>query len=281
MWTAFLSGGRTAARCGPLTITLWLINALYGAAFGVASGYWLAESLSGSLATRTLLKDLDANVLIDLFYHHGSSLQMLLVVAAFLATAYVVVWIPLYGAIIATVRERGVSLRGAFRHAFEWSGRLALLFVIALASFALLTTMIGAAAWWTLRFKAASPSEMTPYIIVGAAAAMWWLGAVLLGAIHDHARIRACAVQTQPFTAYWWAVRFVLRGRKNAFLVAFLLHLVGLAIWAVYQSVAANLPVAEGLGVAGSLLWGQAYLVARMVLRVWFFASESRLQELA
>ena len=59
---------------------LGLVTALFGVAFALASGAWLDDALEGSLATRTLLRSIDANVLVDLWYHHREGLRMLLVV---------------------------------------------------------------------------------------------------------------------------------------------------------------------------------------------------------
>jgi hypothetical protein len=36
--------------------------------------------------------------------------------------------------------------------------------------------------------------------------------------------------------------------------------------------------VVAALGLTGSLLWAEAYLVARAWVRVWFFAAENELQ---
>ena len=103
----------------PLAVVFWLINALFGVLFALAAGYWLRMRLDGSLATRTLLENLDANVLVDLYLHHGEGLRMLLVVAALLARCTPLLWWWLHAVIIlglqrgrAQREDAGGGLRG-------------------------------------------------------------------------------------------------------------------------------------------------------------------------
>jgi len=279
MSRAFLQGLRVALHSWPLALTLWLVSLLFAAAFASASACWLAQVLDGSMATRRLYRDLDPNVLVDLYHHHGASFRLLLVSAGLLAALYVIVWVWFHGAIVATVRANGkLKLRDSLRDGLDLAPIFGRLLVVAASALTMLSGAVGAAAWWLVRRSSAGPSEMTRYYIIGIALLIWLMGAALLTAVHDHARLRAAAAGSRALAAYWSAMRFVCAGGELAFPLALLLHAAGVVIWLVYQTASANISVTGRLGIGGSLLWGEVFLFARVGLRVWFFAAQHELQ---
>lgn len=279
MLRAFLIGARLAVTCWPLVLTLWFVSALAASGFGWASGYWLAQALDGSIATRTLLKDLDPNIFVDLYYHHFASFRMLLLIAVFLVPAYALLWCWLHAVVIVTVRSAGdLDVTKAFRQGWDFAARMLQLLLIALTALSVFSAIVFAAARAARYLTVASPLPFLHDGIIAAAVTAWILGFILLTAVHDHARIRACAHGEGAVRAYSWAVGFVLHGGERAFLLAALLNLVGALLWLIYESVAWILPGAGGLGVAGGLLWGQMFLCARTGLRVWFFGAQNDLQ---
>ncbi len=281
MRRAFLKGLRIAARHWLLGVVLWIVSILFGAAFAWASGYWLAQALDGSLFTRTLLRDLDPNVFVDLLYHHGESLQVLLVVAAFMAVIYLGLWLWFHAAIILAVQARdGGRLPLAFARGVEVVPLMARLFVIAAGLLGGFSFVVADVTWRLIRATFAEPSEMISYYLAAAGASVWVLGYVALVAIHDHARLRACATGGGALQSYWWATRFVLRGGERAYPLAVVLHLTAACLWLAFETIEMNFSATSGLAVAGLFVWGELYLLLRMWLRVWFFAAQNDLQSL-
>jgi hypothetical protein len=282
MQRAFFRGIRVALQRWPVVITLWLVSVVFGLGFAWAGGTWLHGALDRSLATRTLLDDLDPDVLIDLFMYHREGLYLLLVVAALLGAAYVLLWLWFHGVIVASVRAHApATLGAAFRRGVDTVPVMAQLFVVAALVLALDTALIGGTAWALRRWTVASPSEVLRDGIVLGALGLWLGTYVVLVAIHDHARIRAGAAAEGALRAYGWAVRFVLRGGEPTLRLAVALNLSGVAVWVVYQTIGMNIPVSEGFGMTALVVWGELFLAARMFLRVWFFAAQSDLQSLA
>lgn len=279
MFRAFVHGARLAVKCWPLALALWIINALLGIALGCAAGYWLAIALDGSFATHGLLKDLDPNVLIDLYFHHFSSFRILVFIVALTAVAYVLLWCWLHGAVILSAQSGGaLRVREALHRGWELSFTMFELFLIAaailLAFSILLWALLRPLILWTME----SGSEVLPAAIAAGGGVLWLLGFILLVAIHDHARIRACSAGGSSVASYRWAARFVVRGGEPAYLLALALNLTALAVWVLYASVAIQIPTSNSAGVAGALVWGQLLVYSRMALRIWFFAAQSDLQ---
>lgn len=278
MIRAYLVGARAAAQRWPLIVALWLIAATFGAAFALASGAWLTDALDGSLATRTLFKQLDADVFVDLWYHHREGLRGLCMVAAVLAAVHTVLWWWLDAVVVCAVQEPSEEPGSPWVQGLSLAPVMAQLFLIAVAMLGLFTAAVGGPAYVLLRWSRESPSANVWYQIAGVAAALWVMGYVFLMAVHDHARLRARHSGGGALASYGWAMRFVSGGGERAFALAGALQLSGLALWIAYQAVGWSVPMSAVLDLTGLFLWSEAYLLARLWVRVWFFAAQNELQ---
>jgi len=278
MIRALLTGAAAAGRRWPLVLALWLFTIAFGVSFALAGAAWLTDALEGSLATRTLLHHIDVAVLIDLWTDHREGLSLLLVFAAVLGGMHVVLWWWLYGVVVAALQRPPGESGTAWGRGLALAPVMAQLFVLALVVLALFSAAVGVAAYGLLRWTRADPSPFVWYEIGGGALAAWMIGFVFLAAVHDHARLRACRARQSAFGAYRWALGFVWHGGERAFLVACALQMSALALWLGYQAVGLTVPVTELLGLTGSLLWAEAYLLVRVWIRLWFFAAENELQ---
>ena len=278
MLRAYLAGARAAAKRWPLIVVLWLIAAAFGLIFALASGAWLTDALDGSLATRTLFRAIDPDVLVDLWYHHREGLDALLVLALVLAAVHTVLWWWLHGVVICTLQQPAGERESVWTRGLELAPLMARLFVVALVLLALFSAGVGGAAWGLMRWTRSAPAALIWYQIGAVAAVLWAIGYVFLVAVHDHARLRAVRSGEGALSAYRWAFAFVARGGEGAFALACALQLSSLVLWAAYQAVGLSFPMTALLGLTGSLLWGEAFLWVRLWVRVWFFAAQNELQ---
>jgi|SRR5215468_8364170 len=278
MIRAYLVGARVAAQRWPVIIALWLIAAAFGATFALASGTWLTDALDGSLATRTLFRQLDPDVFVDLWYHHREGLQVLLVLAAVLAGIHTILWWWLDAVVVYAVQPVEDETAGIWVRGLALAPVMAQLFVLALVMLGIFSVGLGAAAWLLMRWSRESPSAMIWYQIGGVAAALWVIGYVFLVAVHDHARLRVGHSGQGALSAYGWALRFVSSGGERAFPLACALQLSGLVLWLAYQAVGWSVPMNAVLDLTGLFLWSEAYLLARLWVRVWFMAAQNELQ---
>jgi hypothetical protein len=275
MWSAYIGGFRAMLRRWPLVLGLWLIGTAFGLAFALAAQAWLSMALEGSLATRTLAHHLDADVLVDLWYHHGEGLRMLGVVAAVLAVAHVILCWWLDGVLVAALRA-GES--HPWRDGIDLAPVMARLYGLAVVVALLWTGALAGPTWAALRSTREHPGAFLWYQIVAVALFVWALGMVVLVAIHDHARLRAGLAGAGALGAYGWAMRFVLRDGEATLRLAILLQLSAAGLLAASELSSLFLPLAAVLGLTGSLLVGTLFLLARSAMRVWFFTAQRRLQ---
>lgn len=274
----FVRGGlRTARVRWAIGLLLYAGLAAPGLGFAVASWVWLSSALDGSLANRTLLKELDPNVFIDLFVHHRPSLRMLLVAGTLLLVGVWCGWVWLHATAVAALGE-DPSLPRAARRGFELVPRFLRLSLLANT---LQATMFGAGhlvARHLVDWTAGSGREMPYYAILTATVAVVGSAVAFLASVHDHARIHVAATDAGAVRAYAWALRFVGGWEPRAFPLSLLLLVLTGALWALYQSLGLLLPAASMTGVILSLLWGQVLLLGRCLVRLAAYAAAAQLQ---
>lgn len=279
MGQAFGLGLLTALRRWPVVVVLFLANLAVGLCFTGATWSWLSESLDNSLATRTLLTDLDWNVFVDLVAHHSESLRMLLVAGVLLAIPALLLGVWLNAAAVVAVGEDG-SLGDCLRRGLTLSPTFLRL---SLLSNLLSAAGIGAAILFgrlLSRWTTESTSELTFYVILGTGTVLSAALLVFFVAVHDHARVRSAARGAGAVGAYMWALLFVTRREWRALPLALSLLCTSFVLWVVYQSVGMLVTTTSSRGIALSLALGEALLFARMLLRVWTFAAATELQSL-
>jgi len=277
MTRAYAAGLRIALRRWPVALVLFAANLLPGLAFTAASWSWLDTALDNSLATRSLLTDLNMNVFVDLVAHHAESLQMLVVSGVLLGIVTVLAWVWLNAVAIVAVAEDG-PLSAWTRRAWIVFPRFVQLWLLAMvvdAASVFVAFLVGRGlAHWT----AESSSEMTFYWVVGASAIFGGTLVLFFGTVHDHARIHSAATERGALHAYGWALGFVGRRQWRALPLAMMVIAAGGGAWLVYQTVGMLIPATSGLGVVVSIVWGETFLLMRMLLRLWNFAAATELQ---
>ncbi len=280
MGQAYVWGFTGAVRRWPVVVVLFLANLAAGLCFTAAAWSWLSVSLDKSLATRTLLTELDWNVFVDLFAHHGSSLWMLAGTGILLAAFAVVLGVWLNAVAVVAVGEDG-ALSDCLRRALSlyptYLGLGVLANVVNAASVAAGFLIGRGLARWTTE----SASEMTFYWAVAAGALVGGCALLFFSTVHDHARVHCTARGAGALRAYTWALRFVGRRQWRALPLALCLLSTGCLIWVVYQTTGMLITADSAGGVALSLVWGELLVLFRMLLRVWYFAATTELQSLS
>jgi len=276
------TGLQRASENLPLLFLLWVANAVFGLAAAVVSGFWLSDALGGSLATRSLARELDVNVFLELYTYHQDSFRMLLVTIGVLAAFYVLLWCWFDAAIVqATGRDQRGSLGDILSRASFDAPVMLRVLVFAWAIQVALTAFCGAAGWLCWRATLASSSEMTVYLIGAGTVALWLLFTTAAVAVHDQARIRACRQHGGARAAYRFALGFVLRRRPGAVRLSAVLLGAAFLPWAVYQGIGAVISTQESLGITGLMIVADVFLLVRMYVRVWSVAAHGELQRRA
>jgi hypothetical protein len=280
MRSALRSGVAVACRCWPIVGILFAVSFASALIFGAVAWSWLSVSLGKSLATRTLLTDLDAQVFIDLFVHHREGFALLLVSAALLAACCWLLGVWLNAVAVAAVARDVSWLECPLQGCRAYPTYLCLCATVNVIQAAALVALflLGRA---LTRWTADSTSEMTFYWISGGAALVGALAVFFFATVHDHARIRVARTGAGALRALGWAFGFVGRREGRALLLALVLLCGSLLIWLLYQGVSSCIRTDSALRVALSLLWGEALLLTRTFVRVWWFASTAQLQAAA
>jgi hypothetical protein len=280
MGRAFARGLLGACRRWPIVIVLWLAGVAFALAFTLTASNWLDRALDESFASRSLVWDLNFNLLGDLLAHHRESLTVLWVVPVMLVVFFLLFSVWLTAGAVAGVQDPDV----AFTLAEFWAGgirryRVFLRLWLAVTGLEITTlaavaaVVRGANRWWV-----ESPNELSRYFVLGTGVTVAAAMLLVLVVTHDHARIYAVRKQAGAWQALRWASWFVVRGDRRALPLAAVLLLAGGVLWLVYQPIAGLIPVTSANLVTVSLLWGQVLMLGRALLRVASFAAQTDLQ---
>jgi hypothetical protein len=280
MGHAYVWGCAAAVRRWPVVVVLFVANLAAGLCFTAAAWSWLSVSLAKSVATRTLLTELDWNVFVDLWAHHGSSLQMLVVAGGLLALFALLLGVWLNAVAVVAVGEDG-ALADCLRRGLSLYPKY-----FRLAVLANLLNAVSVAAGFVIgrgltRWTAESASEMTFYWAAAAGVLAGGGALLFFSTVHDHARVHCAATGAGAVRAYTWALLFVGRRERRALPLALILLTTGFLVWVVYQSIGMRITANSAGGVILSLVWGELLVLSRMLLRVWYFAAATELQNLS
>lgn len=280
MGHALAVGWVAAIRRWPIALLLWAVGAGCGLAFSLISGRWLEVSLNASLASRTLLKDLDLNILGELFQRHNESFRFLIFAAVVLGTAHTLLSVWLNAGVIKSVQDPDTR----FTLSDMWSEGFLLyrvffrlwLLATTLEVVIVAATVLGVRA--VQRWLVQSPNELSVYGAAAGGVVLATIGLIVVIAIHDQARIYVVRRRTGALRAYRWASWFVWHGDRRALALAVALLGIGCTLWVFYQAIADAIPVTSSTGVTMSLIWGQVLLLARAGMRLVAFGAQTDLQ---
>jgi hypothetical protein len=280
MRRAFVSGVGAACRYWPVVLMLFAAGVAAAVTFGAAAWCWLSVALGRSLATRTLLTDLDAQIFIDLVAYHSEGFALLLTTGLVLAGCCWLLGVWLNAVTVAAVAREMAWWQSPLEGCRAFPTYLCLCAVINLAQAAVIVGLLfGGRA--VIRWTADSATEMAFYWISGTAVLLGGAVVFFLATVHDHARVRAAKTGASALAALRWALRYVGYQDGRALLLAIILLVTSLLVWLFYQTVSGIIRTDTAFGVTLSLVWGEALLLSRAFLRVWWFASASHMQSAA
>src|SRR5262249_31236616 len=162
MGDAYIAGLRSAGRQWALCLVLFAFSLAAGLSFAAVTWTWLADALDNSLATKTLLADLDVNVFVDLFMHHAEGWRTLAVPPALAAVFFALLGVWLNGAVIAAVAD-DVGLSESLRRGLSLCPIYLRLWLLSASANGISLLVVWVIARWLIRWTAESPSEMIYY----------------------------------------------------------------------------------------------------------------------
>jgi len=277
MGTAYFTGLRIALRRWPVVLILLFATVATGFAFAAMTWVWLSEALDSTLATRTLLTDLDMNVFIDLFAHHAEGFRMLVTGGATLAVIFALagIWMNATAVVAVTSDHRAAECLRRGLSLYPTYLRLWIMMVLLNVGGAGGAFFFGRA---LTRWTAESANEASFYWALAAGTLIATALVIFFTTAHDHARVHCALTGKGAGRALVWALRFITVQERRALPLSVLLLATGLAAWMAYQAVAMLVRTDLTTGVLLSIVWGEALIVARMLLRIWAFGAAATLQ---
>jgi hypothetical protein len=166
------------------------------------------------------------------------------------------------------VSGRQASLGDACRDSFDKYYVLVKLWLAAVTAHVL---VIGAAYFGgqiLIRWTGDGLNPMSYYGIVAGGVVVGLTAILIVMTIHDHARIRCLETGDAAIRSALWACGYIVAERRAIFL-SLMLIATTIAAWLIYQTSATFMPADSPAGLTVSLVWAQAFMAFRALVRVW------------
>jgi hypothetical protein len=199
------------------------------------------------------------------------------VLTLLLGVAGSAVWVGVNGVVLAMVSGRRGSLTEAAGAGLARYASFLGLWVAAMGAHAL--TIGGAYLTTGLLADLAvdGSSELTSYGIATVCVLAASVVALGIATVHDHARVRCLETGDAAWRSGLWACAYVVRERRAMPLSLGLVFTTVIG-WVIYQAAGTLVAADSALGLTISLVWAQAFMAFRALVRVWAFASAVDLQ---
>ncbi len=244
---------------------LYAASAALAFLFGSLAWSWLERSLDSSLPSRTLLTDLDANVVVDLLVHHGESLRMLLGqgILVLIAGLLISVWTQ---AAVAISFTSDATVGESLRLARSRLGTFGLLWLLNVSVTALALAALGLILYLATKTSLVLFNERIGNLLWGTALLLGGCLVLVSSAIHEQARIHSAATDREAVQAWNWALRFTTVKTPLPMLIALGAMGVQALSYGIYWAGSELFVVTNSTTLGLSLIWGQLWLMVRIVL---------------
>jgi hypothetical protein len=278
VFKAIGNGAATAARRPLVLATLWFANLVFALLVVAPWAAVVRADLGHSLLGRSLHL-LDFLWLGEAAYRYQNAAPALL--AGFLAplAIYFVLSVFLNGGLVGRLldREGRTTLQTLFADCGRYFGRFVRLLVVSAVFYALALGLgLGLYSMLTGRAAERARTEWTPLGLSWGRTLLALLLISLVQMVFDYARIFAVAEDERRVRrALRRALAFLGRRFFRAWALYLLVGVGLLAGAALYFAIAGRLP-GSGLGWLGfGLVWGQAFIVFRLWVKMVFFAAQA------
>ena len=197
------------------------------------------------------------------------------------AVVFLLVWAFFSGGMIARFTrpdepwERKLFFGDSAHYFFRFVRILVISILLYLAFFAWVTSPLNRVVERQTRDVAAEWVVMIYTLVVYGITA---LGVMLIMMLADYAKIAiVCENRTSAVLAFVRGVRFAFANATMAFGLFLSIAFSGIAVFGVYWLIAPGARQQIGFTVALAFLIGQVYVISRIVLKLWFLASQTEL----
>jgi hypothetical protein len=280
---AFTTGIKRATSEFRMVLLLYVVNVLAVLGLALAFRSVLVEGFGATLATSSLMSEMNYTVLQELLREHWEELGLVLRQVIWFSIIYMLVNTILAGGIIARIREQesGFSLReyfaGCGTYFFRFF-RLFLIFVILLIILAPVWAIVLGVLFDVLTANATS--EVAWFISFFVMVVLFLLPIMIVILIADYAKISTVLSNTHSMLrTAWRAVKFVFRNFITVISLQLLMLLIPIVLFVIYLW----LDLSIGMTTVGTiylmLLLQQSFILTRVWSRVLFFSGEMELFE--
>ncbi len=282
-WELFFQGRYAARKNKKLWFLLWLINALMAMIvalpiFSAFSGAWDHSLMAGRMFDR-----FNVGLAVELLYKYRDSLPALLVAFVALGIVYLVVTLLTAGGTLAVFAgaEKRFTASMFFRGCGGYFWRFFRLFLVALIFYGIFTAGLNALLSSGINHltKNWTQERYVLFLTWGRWALVVFVF-IVVNMIFDYAKVRLVVDEARSsIAAAFRSIKFVFKNFRKTLALYLLCLLLFVIVVAIYNPLEGVLPQHTRIAVVGVFFLQQIFILARVYVRLTFFASEVSLYE--
>ena len=278
-FSAISQGIRNASHVKRMIVVLWIFLILMGAVATTPIAAVISRSLGHSLWAHDLLRGLDPSWITEVFHdsrgYPGEAVPVTLGLSLLIA---------LLGHLLAAggalsvfaAEDRRYTAARFFEGCGRYFWRFFRLMLLSLVLIGIVMAINSGLKAIEEKLWGEGMVETPIFYSTRVRLAFLFFLLVVVGMVTDFAKIRLVVEPGRSaIRAFFWSIRFVVRNFGRCFRIWLSLILAGVALYLLYDRIAAWLPQTTMAGVLLLLTAQQAYILSRLWLRMTFWASET------
>jgi len=276
---AYIGGFQQSLRSPRMILILYAVNILTALILALPFMNTLKEGFGNSGIVENLVSDFDYTTLSNFMFYSGKGVYAIFSGVKWLVLAYFIISVFLTGGILRTLNKEKFTtstfFAGSAYNFFRLLGLAAIMIIVQIIFALLVYVPMG------LIIKSIMPSvssEITLYIVVFTAIILHLLLFLLVSMIGDYAKFYLVLDDSfNIFKGFWKGVKYVFSNFFKTYSLYFILFILPAAFMYLYLYLEKDIKMATGIGILIVFLLQQAFILLRVILRVWVLSSQLKI----
>ncbi|MBN1253364.1 MAG: hypothetical protein JXR51_03195 [Bacteroidales bacterium] len=276
---AYIGGFRQAFRSPRMILILYFANILTALILALPFMGFLKSGFANSDIISNLINDFDFTAFSNLFYYHGDGIKAILGGIKWLILIYFVISIFLTGGILRTLNKEKFTTSNFFAGAAYNFFRFLGLNLIMIAVQIIFILIVYIPMTFIMKhFSATVSSEITLYYIFFSAFTLHLLFFLFISMIGDYAKFYLVLENSfNIFKGFWKGVKYVFQNFLKTYVLYLILLFLPAVVMYLYIYIEKDIKMATEIGILIVFLLQQAFILLRVILRIWILSSQLKL----
>ena len=276
---AYIGGFQQSFRSPRMILILYAVNILTALILALPFMGALKSAFGHSDIVSNLVNDFDFTTFSNLFFYSGEGVGAIFSGIKWLVLAYFIVSTFLTGGIIRTLNKEKFTTSNFFAgSAYNFFRFLGLSFIMIIVQIIFALLIYGLVVFLIKTYFVSVSSEIILYIIFFVGFIIHLLFFLFISMIGDYAKFYLVLEDNfNIFNGFWKGLQYSFKHFLKTYVLYLILLFLPAVIMYLYIYLEKDIKMATGIGILIVFLLQQAFILLRVILRVWILASQLKL----